>query len=245
MQRLACLYYNGNTAKVLSIGVIVIKKKSVVLILATTIGCCIAMTFVDGLLRPGYAIKSAIKVALFMLVPLLVSKLDTDVFYLPLLKPKKKGLLAACGLGVGLYVLILGGYFLIGPYFDFSNIADSLTSNAGVTKDNFLYVSLYISFANSFLEEFFFRGFVFTNLKVLAGRKLAYAFSAIVFSGYHVAMMLGWFSVPLFLLVMVGLTAGGIIFNWLNEKLDTIYCSWLTHMFANFAINTIGFLLLR
>ena len=44
---------------------------------------------------------------------------------------------------------------------------------------------------------------------------------------------------------MVGLVIGGVIFNWLNEKLDTIYCSWLTHMFANFAINTIGFILLE
>lgn len=41
------------------------------------------------------------------------------------------------------------------------------------------------------------------------------------------------------------LAIGGMIFNWLNEKLDTIYCSWLTHMFANFAINTIGFMLLK
>ena len=69
--------------------------------------------------------------------------------------------------------------------------------------------------------------------------------SAISFSLYHVAMMIGWFSVAPFILVMVGLILGGIIFNFLNEKLDTIYCSWLTHMFANFAINTIGFMLLK
>ena len=131
------------------------------------------------------------------------------------------------------------------PFFDFSQIAGALTNNAGVTKENFLYVSLYISFANSFLEEFFFRGFVFTNLKQHSGRKLAYIFSAAAFSLYHVAMMIGWFSPVLFLLVMVGLVVGGMIFNWLNEKLDTIYCSWLPHMFANFAINTIGFMLLK
>ena len=95
------------------------------------------------------------------------------------------------------------------------------------------------------MEEFFFRRFVFTNLKQHSGRKLAYIFSAAAFSLYHVAMMIGWFSPALFLLVMVGLVIGGMIFNWLNEKLDTIYCSWLTHMFANFAINTIGFMLLK
>ena len=220
------------------------QNRRTVLVLSVTIICCLMMALVDGVLRPGYAAKSAIKIALFMLIPLIASKIDHSVLYLSLLRPKKKGLLPAIALGVGIYVVILGGYFLVSPFFDFSQIAGALTDNAGVTKDNFLYVSLYISFANSFLEEFFFRGFVFTNLKQHSGRKLAYIFSAAAFSLYHVAMMIGWFSPALFLLVMAGLVVGGMIFNWLNEKLDTIYCSCLTHMFANFAINTIGFMLL-
>lgn len=221
------------------------KRRGMSLVLSVTILCCLIMALVDGFLRPGYAVKSAIKIAVFMVIPLIATKIDRSVLYLPLLRPKKKGLFPAITLGVGIYVVILGGYFLVSPFFDFSQIAGALTDNAGVTKENFLYVSLYISFANSFLEEFFFRGFVFTNLKPRSGRKMAYIFSAAAFSLYHVAMMIGWFSPVLFLLVMVGLTVGGLIFNWLNEKLDTIYCSWLTHMFANFAINTIGFMLLK
>ena len=179
-----------------------------------------------------------------MLIPLIASRMDRSVLYLQFLHPKKKGLLPAITLGVCIYAVILGGYFLVSPFFDFSQIAGALTDNAGVTKENFLYVSLYISFANSFLEEFFFRGFVFTNLKMHSGRKLAYIFSAATFSLYHVAMMIGWFSPLLFALVMTGLVVGGMIFNYMNERLNTIYCSWLTHMFANFAINTIGFLLM-
>ena len=85
----------------------------------------------------------------------------------------------------------------------------------------------------------------YRKLNILSREELAYVFSATAFSLYHVAMMIGWFSPALFLLVMAGLMAGGMIFNYLNEKLDTIYCSWLTHMFANFAINTIGFILLQ
>ena len=221
------------------------KKRSALVVLAVTVICCAAMALVDGVLRPGYAVKSAIKIALFMLIPLAASRMDGNVLYLQLLRPKKKGMPAAIALGIGIYVVILGGYFLVSPFFDFSQIAGALTENAGVTKENFLYVSLYISFANSFLEEFFFRGFVFTNLKRHTGRNMAYLFSAAAFSLYHVAMMIGWFSPALFLLVMAGLMIGGMLFNRLNEKLDTIYCSWLTHMFANFAINTIGFILLK
>ena len=49
---------------------------------------------VDGVIRPGYAMKSAIKIAMFMLVPLIASRMDRSVLYLSLLRPKKKGLLA-------------------------------------------------------------------------------------------------------------------------------------------------------
>ena len=220
------------------------KKRSVWPVLLTACLCCGIMALVDGVVRPGYAVKSAIKLCVFFVIPTVLTLLDRDLICLQLLKPRKKGLLTAIGLGVGIYGLILGAYFLIGPWFDFSSIAQSLTANAGVTKETFLFVSLYISFVNSFLEEFFFRGFVFTNLKLRGSRRWAHLFSAAIFAVYHVAMMTGWFSPVLFILVMAGLTAGGVIFNLLNEKLDTIYASWLTHMFANFAINTIGFLLL-
>ena len=220
------------------------KKRSLLFVILTALVCGAVMALVDGVLKPGYAVKSVIKIALFSLLPLAVSLLDKNIVYLPLLRPKRKGILPALFLGIGIYGLIVGGYFFVSPIFDFSGIASSLTSDVGVTAENFLWVSLYISFVNSFLEEFFFRGFVFTNLKKASGRGFAYGFSALIFAFYHVAMMIGWFSPLLFVLVVLGLVAGGVIFNFLNEKMDTIYCSWLTHMFANFAINTIGFILL-
>ena len=98
------------------------KKRSVILIFAVTIICCVAMAVVDGILRPGYAVKSVIKMAMFMLIPLIASRVDRGVLYLPLLRPKNKGLLPAIALGVGIYVVILGGYFLVSPFFDFSKI---------------------------------------------------------------------------------------------------------------------------
>lgn len=220
------------------------KHRSTLRVLTVTAVCCAAMALVDGVIRPGYALKSAVKLALFLLLPMLLSLCDGDVLYWKLFRFHKRGFLAALGLGAAVYAVILGGYFLVRPFFDFSGIAGKLTENAGVDADNFLFVALYISFVNSLLEEFFFRGFVFTNLKRLGSRGFAYWFSALTFALYHVAMMTGWFSPALFLLVMAGLTIGGILFNYLNERLNCVYVSWLVHMFANFAINTIGFLLL-
>ena len=152
------------------------KNRSRTSILTVTVICCLIMAFVDAVIQPAYAMKSAIKISVFMLIPLIASKVDDQIRYLDLLRPNMKGLLPAIALGLGIYGIILGAYFIVRPFYDFSKIADALTSNAGVTKENFLYISLYISFVNSFLEEFFFRGFVFTNLKNLSGRKLAYCY---------------------------------------------------------------------
>lgn len=55
--------------------------------------------------------------------------------------------------------------------------------------------------------------------------------------------MKGWFSPVLFILAILGLMIGGCIFNYLDEKNGTIFQSWMVHMFANLAINTVGMIL--
>ncbi len=217
-------------------------KKSVFMIVLIVI-FCIFMAVVDGIYKADYFTKSVIKLILFSVLPTVYSFYDKDISIKEILKPKKSGIKKAVLLGISVYIIIFGGYMLLQNVFDFSAITDTLTKNIGVNGKNFIFVSLYISFVNSLLEEFFFRGFAFLSLKRMIGRKFAYLFSAVVFAVYHIAMMIGWFKIDLFLLVMAGLFAGGLIFNFLNEKSETIYPSWLVHMFANFAINTIGFIL--
>ena len=61
-----------------------------------------------------------------------------------------------------------------------------------------------------------------------------------MFSIYHIGMLIGSFDWYVIILLLLGLIVGGCIFNYLNEKNDNIYVSWIVHMFINFAINTIG-----
>ena len=218
-------------------------KKKIFTICSLVSLFCIIMAIVDGVLMADYFVKSAIKLVLFLGVPAIYAFFDKELSVKPLFKLNSNGLLLAVFLGVGVYAVILGGYLLLKDVFDFGNITGALTKNIGVTGKNFIYVSLYISFVNSLLEEFFFRGFAFLTLKNVSSRKFSYVFSAGVFALYHVAMMTGWFSLPVFIIVMAGLFAGGLIFNYLNEKSGTVYPSWLLHMCANFAINTVGFML--
>ncbi len=218
-------------------------KRKMFLLCALVVVFCIIMAFIDGVFKANYFVKSAIKLVLFLGAPLVYARFDKEIELKSLFKLNKSGIKSAVLLAVLIYAIILGGYLLLCDVFDFSGITKSLTSNIGVKRENFVFVSLYISFVNSLLEEFFFRGFTFISLQKNANNKFAYIFSAGVFALYHVAMMIGWFSIGVFAIVLAGLFAGGIIFNYLNSKSRTIYPSWFVHMFANFAINTIGFML--
>lgn len=217
------------------------KKKTIILIVL--IGCLI-MGFIDAVIRPEYLIKSFIKIILFSIMPLLYSRYNNELNLSSLFKVKsKKEIIIALLSGIAVFIIILGAYFIIGNFFDFSKVVSSLSENVGVNNNNFLFVAIYISFINSLLEEFFFRGFAFLKLKEVSTRKFAYIFSSLAFALYHVAMMIGWFDISLFLLTIASLFIGGLIFNYFNEKYKNIYVTWLIHMFANFAINYIGFML--
>ncbi len=218
-------------------------KRKMVTISIIILLCCGLMAVVDGIIQPHYAVKSGIKLALFLAVPFLWSLLDKELQLKRLFVTNKKSILVSLLIGIPVYAIILGGYLLLRDVFDFSSVTTSLTGNIGVTKDNFVFVSIYISFVNSLLEEFFFRGFAYLTLKRIADKKFAMIFSAATFALYHIAMMTGWFSPVVFVLIMAGLFTGGIVFNYLNSKSGNIYASWFVHMFANFAINTVGFML--
>ena len=217
------------------------KTYAVLSVLFSTLLMCV----VDGILQPPYLYKSLIKIVLFLLLPLLYFVLykGKGTYLKKLFSFRMRDVLMALALGVGVFSVVMGAYFLLRNYIDLSGIRDSLTAGAGVSAENFLYVAVYISFVNSLLEEFFFRGFAFLTLKKEMGRRFAYLFSSAAFALYHVGMTGGWFNIWIYLLAMAGLFIGGCIFNFLNERSESIYPSWIVHMFANFAINTVGFIL--
>lgn len=219
------------------------KRKSLYIIAALFI-FSLAVTLIDAFVHPGYFTKIPIKILFFLVLPMLffvINKSESGEFK-SLFAFRKKGLLLSL-LGIGVYGVIVGGYFLTRNIFDFSKVTSSLGEGMGITKENFLYVALYISLMNSFLEEFFFRGFGFITLKKYTGKPFAYLFSSCIFAFYHAGMMIPMFEPVLLVLLFSGLIVGGFIFSYLNDKTENIYPSWFVHMSANFAINTVGFIL--
>ena len=141
-------------------------------------------------------------------------------------------------LGLGVFVFVQAGYFVLKGFIDLNNISAVLENNLGISKENFIFVSLYISFFNSLLEELFFRGFSFLTLK-----KYSYIISAFAFSIYHVSILANWFNPIIYIIFITGLFVTGLFFNLLNDRYDNIYNSWIVHMAANISINIIGFMM--
>ena len=221
-----------------------INHKKIYIILSVLL-FSLAVTFIDAVVRPLYFSKIPIKILFFLALPMLFFAFWREEWseFKALFRFHKKGLLISLLLGIIIFGVILGGYFALRGVIDFSGVTSSLTSGMGITADNFVWVAIYISIMNSFLEEFFFRGFGFITLKKYVSVKFAYFFSPVLFAVYHVGMLVGMFHPAVLALLMFGLIVGGLIFNALNDKLGNIYPSWFVHMAANFAINTIGFIL--
>ena len=221
-----------------------INHKKIYIILSVLL-FSLAVTFIDAVVRPPYFSKILIKILFFLALPMVFFVFWREEWseFKALFRFHKKGLLISLLFGIIIFGVILGGYFALRGVIDFSGVTSSLTSGMGITADNFVWVAIYISIMNSFLEEFFFRGFGFITLKKYVSVKFAYFFSPVLFAVYHVGMLVGMFHPAVLVLLMFGLIVGGLIFNALNDKLGNIYPSWFVHMAANFAINTIGFIL--
>ena len=203
-------------------------------ILCTIVLICLSMAFVEAVLQPGYAVKSTIKLLLFAAAVCALG--DARSWF------RREGLGLGLLLGGGIFAVILLAFFLFRPFLDLDAIAAGLLGKEGISRENFLWVALYISIVNSALEELLFRGLGYLDLRKHAPEGFAMVFSAAAFAAYHVAILDGWFTWWVYGLCMLGLFLGGLIFNYLDRR-GSLLPSWLAHAGANLAINTVGLIM--
>lgn len=70
-------------------------------------------------------------------------------------RKRKKELFIGLGIGVAILMIILGAFFVLRNVVDIDNIVNSLMTKEQIAADTFIFVAIYITFINSFLEEFF------------------------------------------------------------------------------------------
>lgn len=211
-------------------------------IIVIVIICCIIMALFETIIEPAYWVKSAAKVTVFLLLPIITMKLLKIKVFDNNFSLDKKDLIKLLLLGATIYAAMITAYFLTRNIFDYSSLVNSQMADQKVDNNNFIWVALYISFGNSFLEEFLFRFVSFIKLSEFISKKNTYVFSSVMFAVYHIAMICSSFPLPLLILALIGLTAGGLIFDYVDDKNKNIYNSWIVHMFADLAIVTIWYI---
>ncbi|MDF2699691.1 MAG: hypothetical protein K0Q49_1247 [Haloplasmataceae bacterium] len=204
---------------------------------------CLILYLLEQVFLVNYLVKTTSKLILFTIIPIIYMKYIKKTKIknaLNLSKLAKNDLKLGVILGSLSFITVQVVYIIFKEFIDFSGIINELQTKSKITPTNFIFVGLYITFVNSFLEEFFFRGFIFLNLYELNKKKTAYFYSAVLFSVYHIAIFKTWFDPGLILLTLLGLITIGLVFNYLNTKSKNFINSWLVHLMADSIIIIIG-----
>ena len=191
----------------------------------------------------GYWYKASFKLILFIFIPYLylkIYKLD----FSSLFKVNKKEIYRFILYGIFIYVITLLGYFIVRNWIDFQNIPETLEKTLGITRENFIYVAIYIPVVNALIEEFFFRGFILKYFQRYFKSQTVILITATLFALYHVAIIAGWSSPLVIVLAIIGLFIVGILFGYIAHKKKSIIPTYILHFAANLAINTAALIIL-
>jgi len=199
------------------------------------------LIFFEHTLNLNSFAKQGFKIVLLGLIPLLVIyfyKKSTIQIEYNLNKVKILDLKIPVLVGVIIYILTIIGYIIFKPIIDTETLINGLQDN-GINLQNIVLASLYLCFINSFIEEFFFRGFLYQHFSEISN-KLGYLVSSVLFSIYHVLLMFAIFNWTMGTLALFGLTIVGIVLVYINKSNRSIINSWIVHVFADLGIVTIG-----
>jgi hypothetical protein len=108
-------------------------------------------------------------------------------------------------------------------------------------------MGLFYSLVHSLLEEYYWRWFVFGQLRRLARVWPAILISAAAFTAHHVVVLatfFGWSS-PAVPLLSLAVAMGGVFWAWLYHRSGSLYGPWLSHLLIDAAIFLIGYDLVR
>ncbi len=154
------------------------------------------------------------------------------------------------GVAFGLSVLVaaLGlyqGWFKDAPFFTagIGPIQAKIADMGFNALWKFAALGVFYSLLHSLLEEYYWRWFVFDQLKRLTQLGPAIAISALGFMAHHVLVIGAFFgmSSPLTWLLSAAVAVGGAFWAWLYHRSGSLMGPWLGHCLVDAAIFLIGY----
>jgi membrane protease YdiL (CAAX protease family) len=171
---------------------------------------------------------------------------------LTLARPARNWLIVGVVFGLVIAAAMLALYFLVlapGGWLAGADqaVRDKLTHMGLNTLPMFLGAAIFYSIIHSLLEEYYWRWFVFGELRELVSVGAAVIISSLGFTAHHVILLgiyLGWQS-PLTYLFAAAIAIGGAVWAWIYHRSGTLYANWAAHLLVDAAIFVIGYDLAR
>lgn len=152
------------------------------------------------------------------------------------------------GLGVGAAIAGIMVIWMFSPYG--SMIEQAAPAVKGKVEalgfaDQFIPFAVFITVAHSFLEEFYWRWFVYGNLRHLVPGQRAHLLAALAFAAHHLVVTCQFFAFPLALFFAVCVGIGGFLWSHLYERQRSLAGAWASHLVVDAGLMVIGWHLLR
>ncbi len=212
-------------------------KYQKIILIALLVLPILILIAVNWLAEPNYLISSIYKIIfispviyrLLFYKSSLKQSITENFSFLLFKKYLKKTILV----GIVLSLIYFSAYLIFKNFLDLSIIVENLNKSAKISAGNILLIGFFIVIFNSLLEEFFWRGFMFKELRSNFNSFLSHLLSGIGFSLHHMIFYFSWFSIWLFGIVTIGLIFYAIIMNFIFEKTKDLFSCWLVHAFVD------------
>ncbi len=148
--------------------------------------------------------------------------------------------------GAAIAGLMLIAYFAwLGPSGFFMQTATSVKgklNGIGITTPaEMIILGVFYSLVHSLAEEYYWRWFVFGELRRGLSSTWAIVVSSLAFMAHHVIVLWYYLPFPWWLLVSLSVAVGGGVWAWLYERSGSLLGPWLSHLLIDAAIFAIGY----
>lgn len=155
------------------------------------------------------------------------------------------------GLAFGIAVAILAFAIYYGLLIDSPAMGDAparlrakLSEFNAATPMRFWMLIAFLAVVNSFLEEYYWRWFVFGRLRKYMPVLAAIAVSSLAFMSHHVIVLSVYFPGRFWSAVVpfsLAIAFGGGAWAWMYHRTNSIVGPWMSHLIVDVAVMSIGY----
>lgn len=112
-------------------------------------------------------------------------------------------------------------------------------------KENFLLFALFLSFIHAWLEEFYWRFFVFGQASKLMSVPKAHLIAALGFASHHIVILSQFFPMGWALVLGACVAIGGFAWSWMLHRYNSLWGAWISHMIVDLGLMWVGWEVLQ